>query len=182
MGAPGAGKGTQSARISEELDIPTISTGAIFRDNVERKTELGQQVAGLLEAGDFVPDELTEQLVFDRLSQPDASNGWLLDGFPRTPHQVAALDGFLQRKAVELDAVLLLDLDGEVVVERILKRAEAEGRSDDTEDVVRHRMDVYHRETEPLIDEYRRRGLLTTVDGDGDVDEVSQRIREALDR
>lgn len=181
MGAPGAGKGTQATRIAEHWGIPAISTGAIFRGNVRRGTELGKQVASILESGNFVPDDITEKLVANRLAEPDAADGWLLDGFPRTTHQVAALDRILANRGETLHAVLLLDIDTEVVVGRILKRAEIEGRADDTEDVIRHRMSVYRDETEPLLEEYRSRGLLVTVDGDGTVDEVADRVRLALD-
>lgn len=181
MGAPGAGKGTQACGIAEHYAIPAISTGAIFRANVQQQTPLGQQVEKILAAGDYVPDELTEQIVADRLSQPDAAGGFLLDGFPRTLHQAASLDRWLDEHAKALDAVISLDVDTEAMVERLLKRAEIEGRADDTEQTIRHRMEVYRDDTQPLLDHYAERGILVGVDGMGSIDEVAGRIIEALD-
>lgn len=181
IGAPGAGKGTQAARIAERYGIPAISTGDIFRANIKAGTELGKRVSALIESGKLVPDELTNEIVADRLGHADAANGFLLDGYPRTVAQVHALDAVLQAEARKLDAVVLLEADADSVVERLLKRAEIEGRVDDTEDVIRHRQDVYTEQTAPLIDLFGERGILLAVDGLGSVDEVTARIFAALD-
>lgn len=180
MGAPGAGKGTQAERVAEHLGIPTISTGSIFRSNISEGTPLGQEVKAILEAGDYVPDEVTEAIVVHRLAQDDCAEGWLLDGFPRTPHQVGALDDFLAEGGQHLDAVLSLVVDEQLLVERLVSRASNEGRSDDNELVVRNRFRVYAQETEPLLATYRSRGQLVEVDGVGEVDEVTQRVISAL--
>ncbi|MDC5698566.1 adenylate kinase [Intrasporangium calvum] len=180
LGPPGAGKGTQAARIAERLSIPAISTGDIFRTNIKEQTELGRKVEAILASGGYVPDEVTNEIVEDRLSWPDASNGFLLDGYPRTAGQVDALDGMLGRHGHRLDAVLELTVDEDAVVERLLKRAEIEGRADDTEDVIRERQAIYRRETAPLAEHYADAGLLVQVDGMGDVDEVTDRIITAL--
>lgn len=182
MGAPGAGKGTQAKGIAAHYDIPAISTGDIFRSNVSAGTPLGRQVAAILSRGDFVPDELTEQIVADRLAQPDATTGgFLLDGFPRTLHQVAALDKTLAARGQTLDAVLSLVVDPEDLIARLLRRAEIEGRADDNETTIRHRMDVYTGDTRPLLNDYRGRGLLVEVDGNGTIAEVGARLVAALD-
>lgn len=180
MGAPGAGKGTQAPSIATHYGIPAISTGDIFRANVKQKTPLGLKVEAIMAAGDYVPDELTEQIVADRLDQDDAQSGFLLDGFPRTLHQVGALDDYLAEHGHHLDAVLSLSVDTEALIQRLLKRAQIEGRADDSEETIRHRMDVYQQDTSPLIDDYRDRGLLIEVDGDGQIAEVSERIFAAL--
>ncbi|BEH02919.1 MAG: adenylate kinase [Propionibacterium sp.] len=180
MGAPGAGKGTQAPSIATHYGIPAISTGDIFRANVKQKTPLGLKVEAIMAAGDYVPDELTEQIVADRLDQDDAQSGFLLDGFPRTLHQVGALDDYLAERGHQLDAVLSLTVDTEALIQRLLKRAQIEGRADDSEETIRHRMDVYQQDTSPLIDDYRDRGLLIEVDGDGQIAEVSERIFAAL--
>jgi adenylate kinase len=180
MGAPGAGKGTQAPSIATHYGIPAISTGDIFRANVKQKTPLGLKVEAIMAAGDYVPDELTEQIVADRLDQDDAQSGFLLDGFPRTLHQVGALDDYLAERGHQLDAVLSLTVDTEALIPRLLKRAQIEGRADDSEETIRHRMDVYQQDTSPLIDDYRDRGLLIEVDGDGQIAEVSERIFAAL--
>ena len=180
MGAPGAGKGTQAPSIATHYGIPAISTGDIFRANVKQKTPLGLKVEAIMAAGDYVPDELTEQIVADRLDQDNAQSGFLLDGFPRTLHQVGALDDYLAERGHQLDAVLSLTVDTEALIQRLLKRAQIEGRADDSEETIRHRMDVYQQDTSPLIDDYRDRGLLIEVDGDGQIAEVSERIFAAL--
>ena len=182
MGAPGAGKGTQATSIADYFGIPAISTGDIFRANVSQQTELGRQVEAILSAGDYVPDELTEQIVADRLDQPDAAKGFLLDGFPRTMHQVGALDDYLDARGIQLDAVLVLDADPDDLVGRLLRRAQLEGRADDTEETIRHRMDVYLQETEPLLGHYVSEGLLAKVAALGTVEEVRSRIVATLDR
>ncbi|CEG89106.1 adenylate kinase [Propionibacterium freudenreichii] len=181
MGAPGAGKGTQAVGIAKHYGVPAISTGDMFRDNVKNGTPLGKQVDAIMKAGDFVPDELTEQIVADRLDQPDAQGGFLLDGFPRTMHQVDALDDYLDKHGHSLDAVISLDVDPEDLIARLLKRAELEGRADDNEETIRHRMEVYTSSTAPLLDAYKSRGLLVAVDGNGTVDEVGARIAAAVD-
>jgi adenylate kinase len=180
VGPPGAGKGTQAKRISEHLGIPTISTGDIFRSNIANETELGLQVRAIVDAGDYVPDELTNELVRNRLAEPDAAAGFLLDGYPRTTDQVRYLDSLLAESGAAVDAVIRLVADRDAIVERLRKRAIAEGRVDDSEEAIRHRQDVYLRETEPLIAVYRDRGLLAEVDGLGSVEDVSARIFASL--
>lgn len=180
MGPPGAGKGTQAAKIAEQLGIPAISTGDIFRANIKNETELGKKVKEITAAGHYVPDEITNAIVEDRLAQPDCAPGFLLDGYPRTVGQVEALDAMLTKAGRAIDHALVLTVDTDAVVERLLKRAEVEGRADDTEDVIRERMAVYARETAPLIDVYRERGLLREVDGMGDIDAVTERLLSAV--
>lgn len=180
VGPPGAGKGTQAARLGRALGIPDISTGDIFRANIRERTELGLQVEAIVAAGDYVPDSLTNALVASRLDDDDASRGFLLDGYPRTPEQVEYLDGLLAERGTHLDAVIQLIADREELVARLTRRAAEQGRADDTEDAIRHRQDVYTRETAPLIDVFRRRDLLVEVDGLGDIDEVYGRILSAL--
>lgn len=180
MGAPGAGKGTQATAIAEHFGIPAISTGAMFRDNVARETELGKKVKAIMDAGDFVPDEITEAIVADRLAAEDAQGGYLLDGFPRTLHQVEFLDSYLGERGEKLDVVLSLVCDDESLVSRLLKRAELEGRADDNEETIKNRMVKYHADTKPLIDYYRGKSILVEVDGMGSVEEVQQRIFDAL--
>ncbi len=180
VGPPGAGKGTQAALLSQLFDVPTISTGDIFRANIAGETELGLQVKAIVDAGDYVPDSLTNQLVTDRLSEADADGGFLLDGYPRTVDQVRYLEELLSSHGHQLDAVIRLVADTEAVVERLRLRAVQLGRTDDTEEVIRHRHDVYRRETEPLLNLFREKGLLLEVDGLGPVDEVSGRILDQL--
>jgi len=181
MGPPGAGKGTQAAVVAEKYGIPAISTGDIFRANVGEGTPLGLEAKRYMDAGEYVPDSVTNNMVRDRLAQPDAEPGFLLDGYPRTLAQVEELDGMLAASGASLDAVVVLTVDSEELVQRLLKRAETSGRSDDTEEVIRHRQDVYTEQTAPLIDVYRDRRLLLEVDGLGEVTEVSERILTALD-
>jgi adenylate kinase len=181
LGPPGAGKGTQAARLAERHGIPAISTGDIFRSNIKDGTELGRQVQALLASGAYVPDEITNAIVRERLQQPDAARGFLLDGYPRTKAQVAELDSMLEAQGQRIDAVLELTADVDEVVQRLMKRAETEGRVDDTEDVIRHRQQVYVNETAPLADLYREHGVLRQVDGMGDVDEVAARLEAALE-
>lgn len=178
IGPPGAGKGTQASRIAERYEIPAISTGDIFRTNIKGGTELGQRVQAIIEAGELVPDSLTNEIVRDRLHQQDAQGGFLLDGYPRNVEQVHALDEMIDGDA--LDAVVLLEADTDEVVARLLKRAEIEGRADDTEDVIRHRQDVYAQQTAPLVELFTERGILVRVDGLGGIDEVAERIAQAL--
>jgi len=180
IGPPGAGKGTQAVRLSEGLGIPAISTGDIFRQHLRDETELGLQAKAFMDAGDNVPDSLTNDLVRDRLSQPDAAEGFLLDGYPRTTDQVRALDEFLAAHDTSMDAVIELVAEPDIVVERLKKRAVDQGRADDDESVVRHRLEVYAEQTAPLIDVYASRGLLEKVDGIGEIADVTERIRVAL--
>ena len=180
VGPPGAGKGTQAVRIAESFGIPAISTGDIFRANVAGETDLGLKVKAILDAGDYVPDSLTNELISDRLAETDAEQGFLLDGYPRTVQQVEFLDEFLAGRGEALAAVVQLVADRDEIVERLRRRALDQGRSDDTEEAIRHRQDVYLRETAPLIETYRDRGLLVEVDGLGTIDEVASRIDGAL--
>lgn len=180
LGPPGAGKGTQAARIAEHFGIPAISTGDIFRANIKNGTDLGKQVQEITASGGYVSDEITNAIVEDRLAEDDCEPGFLLDGYPRTTGQVAALDAMLAKNDHGLDKVLALTVDEDAVVARLLKRASTEGRVDDTEDVIRERQAIYRRETAPLTDVYAERGLLVEVDGLGDVDEVAERIIAAL--
>ncbi|CAB4553178.1 MAG: adenylate kinase [Actinobacteria bacterium] len=180
IGAPGAGKGTQAVKLSAAYKIPAISTGDIFRHNVKNETELGKQAKAFMDRGEYVPDSLTNDLVRDRLSQADAKEGFLLDGYPRTAEQVAELDSILEVAGKKLDVVVQLTADTDEVVRRLLNRAIEQGRADDTEDVIRRRLEVYEEQTAPLTSVYASRGLLVTVDGLGEVDEVTGRILEAL--
>ncbi|HEY6740861.1 MAG TPA: adenylate kinase [Lapillicoccus sp.] len=181
MGPPGAGKGTQAVRIAERFGIPAISTGDIFRNNIKDGTDLGRQVEEILKSGGYVPDEMTNKIIEDRLGWVDAAPGFLLDGYPRTPGQVAFLDQVLAGHGHALDGVLELNVDEEAVVSRLLKRAEIEGRADDTEEVIRERMAIYHKETAPLIAIYEEHGVLIKVDGMGTVDEVTERVIKAVE-
>jgi len=180
LGPPGAGKGTQASRLASELGVPAISTGDIFRSNVADGTELGVTVKGILDSGGYVPDELTNELVRDRLGQDDARKGFLLDGYPRTQAQVDELDAILAAESTQLDRVLELTADTDEVVARLTRRARSDGRSDDTEDVVRKRQEVYTEQTAPLTTGYAARGLLVRVDGMGAVDDVTARLLAAL--
>lgn len=181
MGPPGAGKGTQAKAVADHFGVPAISTGDIFRANVGQGTPLGIEAKRYMDAGEYVPDEVTNNMVRDRIAEPDAEKGFLLDGYPRTLAQVTELDGMIDATGHRLDAVLCLTVDQEAVVGRLLKRAEIEGRADDTEDVIRRRLEVYAEETEPLIAVYAERGLVVSVDGMGEIDDVQQRIFDALD-
>ena len=180
VGPPGAGKGTQSARLTERFSIPAIATGDIFRANIKNGTPLGQQVKAIVDAGDYVPDSLTNALITHRLEESDALDGFLLDGYPRTLDQIAFLDELLAKRHQELDAVIQLVADKEEVVARLRLRALEQGRTDDTEEAIRHRQDVYARETAPLIPVFRDRGILIEVDGLGEIDDITSRIFESL--
>ena len=180
IGPPGAGKGTQAVRIAEAYGIPAISTGDIFRANIKEGTALGVRVKAILDAGDLVPDSLTNEIVVDRLAEPDAERGFLLDGYPRTEEQVKFLDAHLAAGGAKLGAVIRLVADEDEVVRRLHLRAVELGRSDDTEEVIRHRQEVYARETAPLVAIFAQRDLLVDVDGLGTVDQVTERILTAL--
>lgn len=181
MGPPGAGKGTQATFVADRLNIPAISTGDIFRANVSQGTPLGVEAKRYMDAGEYVPDEVTNNMVRSRLAEDDATGGFLLDGYPRTVAQVDELDDMVAAEGRKIDAVVVLTVDSEELVQRLLQRAQTDGRSDDTEEVVRHRQQVYADQTAPLIDVYRGRGLLFEVDGMGEVDEVTRRIFAVLD-
>jgi len=181
MGPPGAGKGTQAKFIAEHFKIPAISTGDIFRANVSEGTELGLEAKRYMDAGEYVPDEVTNLMVRNRIDEPDAVSGFLLDGYPRTVAQVEELDGMIRFSGHALDAVVCLTVDQDEIVARLLQRAQVEGRADDTEDVIRRRQEVYLEQTDPLIEVYRSRGIVHEIDGLGEVHEVTARIFEALD-
>lgn len=180
LGPPGAGKGTQAARLSAHYGIPAISTGDIFRSNIAQQTPLGRQVKAILESGGYVSDDITNAMVRDRLAQDDAQDGFLLDGYPRTRAQVDELDRMLGERGATLRAVLELTVDHDEIVQRLVRRAATEGRSDDTEDVVRRRQQIYLDETAPLTEVYKSRGLLVPVDGMGTLDEVTARLVDAV--
>lgn len=180
MGPPGAGKGTQAAVVAKHFGIPAISTGDIFRANVSKGTDLGRKAKEYMDAGEYVPDEVTNLMVRNRIDEPDADPGFLLDGYPRTLAQVEELDGMIRHTGHALDAVVVLTVDPEELVQRLLQRAETDGRSDDTEDVIRRRQELYLEQTEPLIEVYRERDQLIEVLGVGEVQEVTERIFKAL--
>ncbi|MEV7686480.1 adenylate kinase [Streptomyces bungoensis] len=210
VGPPGAGKGTQAVRLAEKLSIPHISTGDLFRANISRQTELGKLAKSYMDAGNLVPDEVTIAMAKDRMEQPDAQRGFLLDGFPRNVSQAEALDELLESEGIKLDAVLDLEVPEEEVVKRIAGRricrndsshvfhvtysppkqegvcdvcgGELYQRDDDSEDTVRTRLEVYHTQTEPIIDYYKAQGLVVTISSLGPVDEITQRALEALKR
>lgn len=181
MGPPGAGKGTQAKFVAEHFGVPAISTGDIFRANVSEGTPLGVEAKRYMDAGEYVPDEVTNLMVRNRIDEPDADPGFLLDGYPRTLAQVEELDGMIKFTGHALDAVVVLTVDQDEIVQRLMQRAEVEGRADDTEEVVRRRQEVYAEQTEPLIGVYRKRGILIELDGMGEVTDVTQRIFDALD-
>lgn len=182
MGPPGAGKGTQAARVAEHSAIPAISTGDIFRSNVASGTPLGRTAQDYMNAGEYVPDELTNAMVRDRLGQPDCLGGFLLDGYPRTLEQVKELDQMMTELDTEIDGVLVLTADTDTLVQRLLDRAATQGRTDDTPDVIRRRQQVYEEQTAPLISEYDARGILHRVDGLGPIDHVTDRLMLAISR
>nr|2CDN_A Chain A, ADENYLATE KINASE [Mycobacterium tuberculosis H37Rv] len=174
LGPPGAGKGTQAVKLAEKLGIPQISTGELFRRNIEEGTKLGVEAKRYLDAGDLVPSDLTNELVDDRLNNPDAANGFILDGYPRSVEQAKALHEMLERRGTDIDAVLEFRVSEEVLLERLKGR----GRADDTDDVILNRMKVYRDETAPLLEYYRDQ--LKTVDAVGTMDEVFARALRAL--
>ncbi|CAB4540176.1 unannotated protein [freshwater metagenome] len=180
VGPPGAGKGTQAVLLSKAFSIPAISTGDIFRANVRDETPLGVEAKGFMDRGEYVPDSLTNALVADRLSHDDCTSGFLLDGYPRTLDQVRALDEVLAAQGHQLDVVVELTVDPDIVIDRIRVRATEQGRTDDNEGVMRNRLELYARETAPLIQVYGGRQILVSVDGIGSIDDVTGRIVEAL--
>jgi adenylate kinase len=181
VGPPGAGKGTQATRLAAHYGIPAISTGDIFRSNIANRTPLGLKVDEIVKSGGYVPDEVTNDLVRNRLAEADCERGFLLDGYPRTKAQVDELDAMLSAQGHALDHVVELVVDPSVVVERLVERAAKENRSDDTPETIRKRQDIYVAETAPLIELYADRGVLVPVDGLGSVDEVAQRVVDAVD-
>ena len=181
MGPPGAGKGTQAKLIAAHYGIPAISTGDIFRSMKTADTPLARQVRDIMNSGGYVSDDITNQIVAERLAEPDCGNGFLLDGYPRTLAQVETLDAALIASGTPLDVVLALTADTDEVVARLLKRAEIEGRSDDNEDTIRVRLQTYADQTAPLLEVYGNHGLLVEVDGLGEIEEVSERVFAALD-
>ncbi len=175
IGPPGAGKGTQAGRVAKRLGIPHVSTGEMFRDHVSRGTELGERVDAIMKAGGYVPDELTVAMLSERISQDDAQDGFILDGFPRTEAQVASLDRLLGEDG--LDRVVVFDVDEDELTERLMAR----GRTDDTEETIRNRFKIYLEQTQPLIDMYGERSITVFVDGIGEVGEVTERVLDELD-
>lgn len=180
VGPQGSGKGTQAARIAELLHIPAISTGDVFRANITAGTPLGEQVKAITAAGDLVSDELTGEVVRDRLAQPDAATGFLLDGYPRNLQQVADLDGFLASRGESLDAVIELAVPRAESIARIALRATEQGRADDTEEAIAKRLAIYESETAPILGVYQEHGILASIDGVGSLDEITERITAAL--
>lgn len=174
IGPPGAGKGTQADRVAERLGIPHISTGDMFREHASRGTELGEKVEKIMAAGEYVPDEITVRMLEERIERPDAALGFILDGFPRTPGQVASLDSLIGEYG--LDRVVVFKVDQDELMERMLAR----GRADDTAETIRNRFDIYMEQTQPLLDIYEERGKTVEVNGIGDIDEVTQRILAVL--
>ena len=181
IGPPGAGKGTQAVEMSRAFGVPAVSTGDIFRANVKNETPLGLQAKSFMDAGNNVPDSLTNDLITDRLADDDCARGFLLDGYPRTTDQVRHLDDFLATHDSALNVVVQLLAEPDVVVERLRKRALEQGRTDDDEAVVRHRLEVYSNQTAPLIDVYTDRGLVVAIDGIGEIADVTGRIMSALE-
>ncbi|MGD9264644.1 MAG: adenylate kinase [Lysobacterales bacterium] len=181
LGPPGSGKGTQAAMLVEHLGVPHISTGALLRGAIKEGSELGIKAKAIIEKGELVPDDVMLGIVEQRLGAEDAANGFILDGYPRNLAQAEALDGMLERLGKPVQEAIHIDVDEDVIVERIAKRAKLEGRADDTEETVRNRLRVYAEQTAPVADYYERSGLLTRVWGHGDIDEILQRILGALD-
>ncbi len=180
FGPPGVGKGTQGGRLAAALGVPAVSTGDLFRAHVRNGTELGNRLSALIASGDYVPDSVTNTMLAERLAEPDVAGGFLLDGYPRTADQVAELDRLLALSGTSLDAVVLLAAPDEVLEERLLKRATDQGRSDDTPEVIRHRLALYHRETAPLVALYDAADLVVRVDGTGTPDEVHERLLSVI--
>jgi adenylate kinase len=173
VGPPGAGKGTQAAQVAERLGIPHVSTGEMFRA-LDETTELGRRVKAIMAAGDYVPDDVVVEMLAGRIAQPDATAGFILDGFPRTAGQVAALDGLLGEDG--LDRVVVFEVDEDELVARMLSR----GRADDTEETIRNRFRVYELQTAPLVALYEDRGRVVSVDGMGDIEEITDRVLDAI--
>lgn len=182
IGPPGSGKGTQAEHLARHFGVPAVSTGEIFRANVSEETELGDQAAGYLDDGDFVPDHLTNAMVKDRLLDSDLRDGFLLDGYPRTAPQVTELDNMLASQGFVLDAVIELSAPDSVLEQRMRRRAAEQGRADDTVDVFRRRLDLYHRETHEVVSVYAGRGMLVSVDGSGEPGEITELAIAAVEK
>ncbi|MGA0130377.1 MAG: adenylate kinase [Candidatus Nanopelagicales bacterium] len=180
MGPPGAGKGTQAKFISEKFSIPHISTGDIFRENLKKETAIGLEAKSYMDRGEYVPDDVTNRIVADRLTWPDAANGFLLDGYPRTLDQVKFLDETLKSQNHQIDRVIELVADINTLVKRLLNRAKEQNRADDTEEVITKRLEVYLAETAPIIETYKDKNLVVQVDALGDIDVITRRILTAL--
>ena len=180
LGPPGSGKGTQATMLVEQLKLPHISTGALLRNAAKRGTALGLQAKAITDKGELVPDDIMSDMIEERLSRDDVANGFILDGYPRNVSQAESLDAMLERLNTPADEAIHIDIDPEQIIKRIAKRAKEEGRSDDTEETVRNRMRVYEEQTAPVADYYAERGLLTRVLGNGDKEEVLQRILSVL--
>lgn len=180
LGPPGAGKGTQALRLVKKLGVPQVATGDMLREAVASGTPVGLEARSFMEAGNLVPDEVVIGVARERLGQPDCEEGFILDGFPRTVAQAEALDEILEEMGIALEACVALDVDEDALVERLLRRARIEGRSDDNEETIRTRMKEYREKTAPLLDHYRRRGALVEVDGIGEISEVARRIEDAI--
>jgi len=180
LGGPGAGKGTQAVKLKEHYKIPHISTGEVLREARAAGTELGKKAAEYMDAGKLVPDSIILGIVGEKLDMPDMKNGFLFDGFPRTIPQAESLDSMLKSRSEAIDAVVSIEVQDKIVIDRLLKRAEIEGRSDDNSETIENRLKVYYEQTEPLKQYYRDRGLLQSIDGIGTVDEVFERIRAVL--
>jgi adenylate kinase len=180
LGPPGAGKGTQAELLSDKLGVPHISTGNLFRANISQQTPLGREAQKYLDAGNLVPSDVTNRMVESRIAEPDAVNGFVLDGYPRTVDQAEALEKMLKESGHALDAVLSFEVPEETLVERLVERGRTSGRSDDNETIIRNRMNVYREETEPLLEHYD--GLVVAVDGVGEIAEVNTRALRALGR
>lgn len=181
LGAPGSGKGTQAALLQEHLSVPHISTGVLFRTAVKDKTPLGVKIKSIMDRGELVPDDLTLNLLEERMALPDATDGFILDGYPRNLAQAESLDKLLEKLELEVEEAVQIDVDPEEVIARIGRRAAKEGRSDDSEEIARNRLRVYYELTAPVIDYYGERGLLTRVLGSGTVEEVLQLILSVLE-
>jgi len=182
FGPPGAGKGTQAARISDNFGVVHVSTGDILRAAVKDNTELGILAKSYMEKGELVPDNVIIGIIGERINKPDAQGNFMLDGFPRTLTQAQALDSMLEKQGQKVDTVISLEVDNEEVVKRILSRGEFENRDDDNEEIIRNRLNVYDERTRPLKDYYSEDGLLKTVDGIGSIDDVFSRIEEIIIR
>lgn len=180
LGGPGAGKGTQAAKLKDHFGIPHVSTGEVLREARAAGTELGKKAAGYMDAGKLLPDDIILGIVDEKLGSPGMGNGFLFDGFPRTIPQAEGLDRLLEARGMSLDAVVSIEVDDDAIVERLLKRAEIEGRADDNRETIENRLRVYYDQTEPLKDYYRKKGLLKMVDGMGSIDEVFERIISAM--
>ncbi|NMM94518.1 adenylate kinase [Bifidobacterium oedipodis] len=180
MGPQGVGKGTQAKMLAARCAIPHISTGDVFRANVSAGTELGKQIESLINAGELVPDALTDRIVADRLAQPDCANGWILDGYPRTIEQVRALDAVLEQSDQRIDVVLELRADYDELIKRIHERAQIEGRADDNPEAVAKRLQTYDKETAPLLDIYRDRGFVVAVDSEDVIEDTQASIVKHL--